>query len=206
MRAEHGVSNPSANHTLLCSYQCREVGVIVDDCHKRHIKSADGTMGTQSICFKDNTTIDLRCKSALMTFETEKLDIQDYENDKYPIYDIASPDWNPRNHFDDPYGIDIHVNYTECSQKNTDKSIASTANSDIPSLLDNSIQQDEFDQISTIIGYSTSEKGDNDTLDNIKVPWDIETCYKENDDLSILSLMDINLENNDLGHPNTHER
>ena len=93
LRAEHGVSNPSANHTLLCSYQCREVGVIVDDCHKRHMKSADGTIGMQSIWFKHNTIIDLKCKSALMTFEIEKLDIQDYEGEKYPIYDIASPDW-----------------------------------------------------------------------------------------------------------------
>ena len=59
LRAEHGVSNPSANHTLLCAFECRELGIIVDDCHKRHSKSLDGTMGTQSIQFKDHTTIDL---------------------------------------------------------------------------------------------------------------------------------------------------
>ena len=70
-------------------------------------------MGTQSICFKDNTTIDLQCRSALMTFETEEFTIQEFEKAEYPIYDIATPDWNPREHFDDPYGIDIQVNHIQ---------------------------------------------------------------------------------------------
>ena len=34
LRAEHGVSNPSANHTLLSTYECRELQIVVDDCHK----------------------------------------------------------------------------------------------------------------------------------------------------------------------------
>ena len=71
LRAEHGVSNPTANHTLLCTFECREMGIIVDDCHKNHLKSIDGSRGTQSLQFKDYTTIDLVCRGALMTFETE---------------------------------------------------------------------------------------------------------------------------------------
>ena len=31
--------------------------------------------------------------------------MKDLENATYPIYDIALPEWNPRNHCDDPYAI-----------------------------------------------------------------------------------------------------
>ena len=75
LRAEHGVSNPTANHTLLCTFECRELGIIIDDCHKRHYKSLDGIKGTQSIQFHKYTTIDLTCRAVLMTFETEKLNL-----------------------------------------------------------------------------------------------------------------------------------
>ena len=103
LRAEHGFSNPSTTHTLLCTFECREHGIIVDDCHKKHVKSVDGTRGTQSIQFPDKTKINLLCKAALMTFATETLELQDLENNKYPIYDIFIPDWNPKEYFDDPY-------------------------------------------------------------------------------------------------------
>ena len=41
-----------------------------------------------------------------MTFKTEKLKLEDLENGKYPIYDIAIPGWNPNYHCDDPFAID----------------------------------------------------------------------------------------------------
>ena len=105
LRAEHGVSNPTANHTLLSTFECREQGIMVDDCHKNHIKSINGEKGTQSIQFKDSTKIDLICKAALMTFYTETLTWKDIEENKYPIYEIAIPEWNPKDHFDDPYAF-----------------------------------------------------------------------------------------------------
>ena len=46
LRAEHGVRNSTANHTLLCMFECRELGIIIDNCHKRHYKSLDGSKGT----------------------------------------------------------------------------------------------------------------------------------------------------------------
>ena len=41
-----------------------------------------------------------------MTFETEELNIEDMENDKYLIFDIAILEWNPKSHCDDPFAID----------------------------------------------------------------------------------------------------
>ena len=58
--AKHGVGNPSSKHTLLCSYQMREMGIIVDDVHTRHAKGASGELGTQRLIFKDRTTVDLK--------------------------------------------------------------------------------------------------------------------------------------------------
>ena len=151
-----------------------------------------------------------------MTFETEELNIQDYECEKYPIYDIASPNWNPREHFDDTYGIDINIHHTECHPDKTDRLTASIVDGDtsslpelvarsnesitsniIPSLLDNSIQQDEFDQSPFVGVCSIADERKDNTLDSIKIPWDIETCYKDNDELSTLSLMEINLDDFD---------
>ena len=41
-----------------------------------------------------------------MTFETEKLNLEDLENERYPIFDIAILGWNPKYHCDDPFAID----------------------------------------------------------------------------------------------------
>ena len=49
LRASHGVSNNSVNHTLLCAFEMREIGIIVDDVHKTHTKSIKGDKGTQTI-------------------------------------------------------------------------------------------------------------------------------------------------------------
>ena len=61
LRANHAVGNESSSHTLLCTYQMREIGLIVDDVSKNYIANSDGTKGTQSIVFKDGTKVDLKC-------------------------------------------------------------------------------------------------------------------------------------------------
>ena len=50
VRAKHLIFNASSPHTLLSTYQIRELGVIVDDVSKRHLKDED-TNGTHSISF-----------------------------------------------------------------------------------------------------------------------------------------------------------
>ena len=222
LRAAHGVSNPSANHTLLCSYQCREVGVIVDDCHKKHLKSIDGTMGTQSICFRDKTTIDLHCRLALMTFETEEFTIKDFEKAEYPIYDIATPDWNLREHFDDPYGIDIHVNHNktvgdnkhELETQSDDGTIpqlvarnieTESIDDTIPSLLDSSLQQDTFDLCYGISNQAMLNDSHHDhATSKCEIPWEIGTQYQDNEKLSTISLMGIDLDYQNECHINDH--
>ena len=65
------------------------------------------------IQFEDSTKIDLIGKAASMTFYTEILTWEDIENKKYPIYEIAIPEWNPKNHFDDPYAFTEIDNHKE---------------------------------------------------------------------------------------------
>ena len=181
LRAEHGVSNPTANHTLLCSFECREMGIIVDDCHKRNNKSIDGTKGTQSIQFQDKTSIDLLCKAALMTFVTEKLAPEDLENNKYPIYDIAIPDWNPKMHVDDPMSIN-NLGRNQATVLNTkNKSEDSESNTnEIPTMTENC---DNFQENKYIYGPEGT---------TMEVPWDIPSEYDVNDEISVLKLMGIN--------------
>ena len=38
LRAKHSIQNESSSHTLLSSYQMREVGFVVDDVSTRHMK------------------------------------------------------------------------------------------------------------------------------------------------------------------------
>ena len=59
------------------------------------------------------------------------------------------------------------------------KSKESIASSNIPSLLDNSFQQDKFDQFSSVDVCSNVDKREDNTMDNMKIPLDIEVCYKQ---------------------------
>ena len=70
LRALHAVGNDSSSHTLLCTYQMREIGLIVDDVSKHHVANKSGITGTQSIVFQDGTTVALKCKHTLMSFTT----------------------------------------------------------------------------------------------------------------------------------------
>ena len=98
LRAKHAVSNATSPHTLLCTYQIRELGVIVDDVSKSHTADITGRKGTQSIRFKDGTIVDLKCRHTLMSFHTYIPTLQDIAN--LPIYDIAIEDWNPQRYYD----------------------------------------------------------------------------------------------------------
>ena len=59
LRAKHGIQNESSRHTLLSSYQMREVGFVVDDVSTRHMKSPTERR-THSIQIPNNITIGLQ--------------------------------------------------------------------------------------------------------------------------------------------------
>ena len=46
LRVQHGVSNNTTDHTLLCIFQMRELGIIADDIHKDHPRSNNGDKGS----------------------------------------------------------------------------------------------------------------------------------------------------------------
>ena len=94
LRATHAVGNSSSSHSLLCTYQMRETGIIVDNVSKNHTINSKGEKGTQSITFKDGTTIALKCRHTLMSFETSIP--TEHEIQTLPIYDIAIEGWDPQ--------------------------------------------------------------------------------------------------------------
>ena len=101
MVVAHEVGNPSSNHTLLCLYQMREMGIMVDDVYTFNLKRLMGTLGTQSLVFKDGTTVGLKCKSTLMTFNTTIPTMEEVEN--LPKYHIAFENWDPQRYYDDSH-------------------------------------------------------------------------------------------------------
>ena len=88
------------------------VDEVVDDVHIRHVKGPMGALGTQSLVFKDRTTVDLKCKSTLMTFNT-KIPTKE-EVDNLPKYQISFTDLDLKRYYDDS-----HVN--NHNQSNQDK-------------------------------------------------------------------------------------
>ena len=117
LRGQHGVGNRSSNHTLLCTFELREMGIQVDDVHTRHIKSTNGEKGTQQIVFQDGTIINLVCKTALMSFQSTKTTMDEVINKVYPIYDIAQKNWNPRIHYDDVNALSDESNHVHDTQQ-----------------------------------------------------------------------------------------
>ena len=105
LKARHGVSNSTAEHTLLCTFQMREMGIIVDDVHNTRPRSNNGEKGTQCIEFEDGTKIDLICKSALMTFNIETSMYNEVFDGNIPVYDISLQHWNPQQQYDDKMAI-----------------------------------------------------------------------------------------------------
>ena len=94
LRANHAVGNESSSHTLLCTYQMREIGLIVDDVSKNHIANSDGTKGTQSIVFRDGAKVALKCRHTLMSFITTIPTVSEILS--LPTYDIAMEGWDPQ--------------------------------------------------------------------------------------------------------------
>ena len=77
------------------------MGIVVDDVSKRHPKNNSGELGGQCITFEDGKHLDLEVLSALMTFKAELPTMEEYHSSNLPIYDIAQPNWNPGQHYDD---------------------------------------------------------------------------------------------------------
>ena len=101
LRAKHLVYNNTSSHTLLSTYQLRDLGIVVDNIAKSHPKNDSGEMGGQCITFTDGKHIDLEILSALMTFKAQLPTMEEYEQSNLPIYDVAQPNWNPNHHYDD---------------------------------------------------------------------------------------------------------
>ena len=85
---------------------------MVNDVHTCHIKGPNGTLYTQSLILKYGTTVKLKCKSTLMTFNTTISTMEEVEN--LPKYQIAFKDWDPQRYYDDS-----HV--SDHNQSNQDK-------------------------------------------------------------------------------------
>ena len=79
-----------------------------------------------------------------MTFNTELLRWDDIENERYPIYEIAIPSWNPKDHFDDPYAFEEMDDYKHRKVNVNLSKEHECVNSDMPPLLDNPLQHNEF--------------------------------------------------------------
>ena len=94
LRAKHAVGNNASSHSLLCTYQMRETGIIVYDVSKKHTINNEGDKGTQSITLKDGITIALKCHHTLMSFETS-IPIE-HEIQILPTYAIAIEGWDPQ--------------------------------------------------------------------------------------------------------------
>ena len=102
LRAKHLIYNATSPHSLLSTYQMRELGIVVDDVTKRHPKDLT-THGTHSITFpKANHVIELATKGALSTFDVEKPTMQEYlHTPEENIVDIALENWNPQEHHEE---------------------------------------------------------------------------------------------------------
>ena len=79
----------------------REIGIVVDDVYEIHTKSIKGGKGTQTIMFCDGTTIALRYKSTLMTWQSLSQTMEEVLSNEFPIYKIKNKLWNPSEYFDE---------------------------------------------------------------------------------------------------------
>ena len=130
MYEKHAVGNESSDHTLLCSFQMREIGIIIDNISTRNVKNTSGENGTQSITFKDGTVVDLRCRSKLMSFDTALPTENEIAN--LPVYEIAMDNWNPMAYIDDP--INMPLKSREKSDNNDVSSRLFHSNTQSPSI------------------------------------------------------------------------
>ena len=190
LRVKHAVGNASSPHTLLCTFQIRELGIIVDDVSKNHQIDLTGNKGTQSITFKDGTKIDLRCRHTLMSFKTS-LPTQ-FEIATLPTYDIAIDEWNPQQYYDG-MNDDISVKSLQDSIAN-DKCIINSStidfsmDDDISMKLSPSILEyiDYNSDTSTNLSYNSNEHLFNSFFTKIDVDSIVADPYElelDNDNL-----------------------
>ena len=102
LHTKHLVYNGSTNHSLLSTYQMREMKLLVDDVAKRHVCDQDGNYGTQSIQFPNGHILPLSVFSALMTCHAVKPTMEDYTDGNLHVYDIVYENWTPSIHYDEP--------------------------------------------------------------------------------------------------------
>src|SRR5210317_2125751 len=101
LRAKHGIQNESSKHTLLSSYQTREVGFVVDEFSTRHMKPPT-ERGTHSIQIPNNITIGLQMRAALSTFVLSRPSWDQWIHAALDqIVDISRENWNPQLHYED---------------------------------------------------------------------------------------------------------
>src|SRR5210317_274479 len=99
--AKHGIQNESSRHTLLSSYQMREVGFVVDDVSTRHMKPPT-ERGTHSIQIPNNITIGLQTRAVLSTFVLSQPSWDRWVHaTPDQIVDISQENWNPQLHYED---------------------------------------------------------------------------------------------------------
>ena len=91
----------------------RELGIIVNDVHKRHVKGPMKTHGAQYLTFKDVTIVDLKCRLTLITFTTTVPTMEEIET--LPNYQITFNNWNPQQYYDN-----LDVDNLNISDKNTE--------------------------------------------------------------------------------------
>ena len=158
MYAKHAVGNESSDHTLLCSFHMREIGIIIDDVSSRHINNTSEENGTQSVTFKDETIVDLRCRSTLMSFDTTLH--TEKEIATLPVYEIAMDNWDPKAYIDDPINMPLD------SKVNPD-------NNDVSSRLFHSNTQ----IITTMELQSLNNTTDNSFENYVQLPSNYMACY-----------------------------
>ena len=102
LRTKHLIYNHTSNHTLLSTYQMRELGHIVDDVSKRHLKN-EQQRDTHKIKFVPGIQeIDLETKAAFPTFKISKPSVKEYESaTDEKIIDIAFENWNHQEHHEE---------------------------------------------------------------------------------------------------------
>jgi len=95
-----------------------------------------------------------------MNFEIERVNLEDLENRKYPIFDIAIPGWNPKNHYDDPYAInDLEEDYQTNIMNVTDSipnNIKGEKDIQIPWDISSAYDNDKGKTIMNLMGINAS--------------------------------------------------
>ena len=57
----------------------REIGIILNDVHKTHNKSLKEDIGIEKIKFHGDTTVNIRCKSSLITYQSSRTTIEKFQ-------------------------------------------------------------------------------------------------------------------------------